>query len=352
MILEIDEAGRFIGGVCLEPEHTEVALVSLAGRVLTSQRFATRRERAPKQVLIEAKGVLGALLSDRGVGHDRLLGIGWSVPGYVCEQNAWVDLAVVMGWEPFDMAEMLAKLVAEPCAVGSEGQLRALAEVQFGSHEPGGTVAYLSADLGVVSALIVDGRIYRGEHGDTGEIGHIPSFEGGPLCRCGRHGCLEARVSAPAVSSRIQYLARTSGDSALDELVELPEDQWLPQFFALAGDGHLLAERLAQEIARELAWGVAALIDLWDPGRVILAGEVFRSGGESLRRLVEEHTHEQSTHTARHTIPIATSSLGDESGVLGAAALVYEQQLHLPLGQRPEEQRVGTAAQASAGGSG
>jgi len=142
----------------------------------------------------------------------HLEGLGVSIAGIVDSKNLIVNFAPNLGWEEFNIGEVIRKSLPDIniIAVGNDAKSSALAELWFGDHELNlSNFVFLSIGPGIGAGIVVDNNLMNGEYQAAGEFGHMIIYEGGELCKCGNKGCWEAYASDRAIVS--QYLSKRPG---------------------------------------------------------------------------------------------------------------------------------------------
>ena len=149
-------------------------------------------------------GAVEAALAAAGATADDLGAIGIGVPGGVDPEDGVVRHATNLEWVDVPLASHLERAFGAPCHV--ENDVRLAAAGLIGHDVAGGarSLAYVAVGTGIGAGLVLDGRLYRGERGVAGEIGHVIVDPAGPACRCGQNGCLEAIASGPAIARQAE----------------------------------------------------------------------------------------------------------------------------------------------------
>ncbi|OZM75930.1 ROK family transcriptional regulator [Pseudonocardia sp. MH-G8] len=238
------------------------------------------------------------------------LAVGISVPGLVRATDGSVALAPLLGWRDLPLAEELHRRVDVdvPLVTANESNLSALAEHLRGAGRAHDHMIYLYAELGVGGGFIVDGRLLLGGHpGYGGEVGHMVLDPGGQPCYCGGHGCWETQVAADAVLRHAGVSAHGASGrrTALAELLARADRH----------DPHAHAALAA--LVPPLGAGIATLLSLFNPERVILGGlfaHLLQHFEPALRDVVEHH---RPTLTNR-SLDIVPAQLGGKAPLLGA----------------------------------
>jgi predicted NBD/HSP70 family sugar kinase len=213
ILIDLDRTGHRILALDLSASDRFVgAVLTLDGRIVT------RRVVDHVEHLDDAAGIVVGLARELAAESDMpILGMGVGTPGVVDDAGV-VLIAPNFGWRDFDLKAALRAAVDVPVIVANDANAAVLAEYTFGGADD---VLLVKIGRGVGSGLVIDGRPVRGSHSAAGEIGHVTvGTDGGPLCACGRSGCLEAWLSAPALTARIADAEPADRDGILHDAGE------------------------------------------------------------------------------------------------------------------------------------
>jgi predicted NBD/HSP70 family sugar kinase len=308
---------RADAGVCaavdFDAAAVRAALVNARGEVLsrvtvpctTSVASAAELEAAVVQAV-------AAVLTDTSA---DVLGVGIAVPG-VCDPAT----GTVRGSGPLPGARGrgLSRAVEQahglPVLVDNDARAQALGEKWFGDGRGIATFASVQTGTGLGVGLVLDGELYRGVDGATGELGHTVVQLDGARCDCGLTGCWETIATLRWLRAEAKRL-RLPGADAIDARALVALDS--------KGSRQLLAR-----YADHLAVGLATLVQLLAPERLLLHGDVV-GGGETLRALVAERLRARTHPHLQDGIEVVLSSLDQDAGLLGAAGLVLSERFAL-----------------------
>jgi glucokinase len=214
------------------------------------------------------------------------------------------------GWHDVPVTELAEQAYERPATLENDATAAAAGEHRYGAGVGTRNMVYLTISTGVGGGVVVGGRLYRGANGNGGELGHVTVDWHGRLCRgCGRRGCLEAYVSGTSIAER----ARAAGlQVATAEEVA-----------AAARAGDPAATAVWDETVEALACGLTSIVNLFEPELVVLGGGVARSG-EQLFGRARTWVLEHAMGPAGGAVDIVHAALGDQVGVVGAAAIVYD----------------------------
>jgi predicted NBD/HSP70 family sugar kinase len=308
ILLSFDPSGGAAVGIDFGHSHVRVAVSDLASNLLAERRVTLDTDHDAQDGLEAAAALVGEALAHAGVERSRVIGAGVGLPGPIEQPTGIVGSAAILpGWVGVSAAQEMRSRLELPVAVDNDANLGALAEAAFGAARDARDLVYLKVSSGIGAGLILNGRLYRGTAGLAGELGHRVVAPGGPLCRCGNHGCLETVASSGAL---VEQLRPTHGDD-LDVAGMLA--------LVRAGDG--AARDVIAEAGRAIGRAVADLLNLLNPELVVVGGELADAGEVLLGGMREAIAGGALPPAAEHA-RLVTGVLGRRAPVLGAVALV------------------------------
>ncbi|MEV4811536.1 ROK family protein [Micromonospora avicenniae] len=322
-------AGNGPAGLGLEinVDYLAVCVVDLAGRVRhhTVHR-ADLRPVSPADALsrlVELAGRARAEAASQGL---TLAGAALGVPGLVDDAGT-VRLAPNLGWRDVPVPALLAGLPpltervdgVPQIVVDNEANLSALGELHAGSDGPA-SFLHISGEVGIGAGIVLDGDLFRGARGWSGEIGHIPVHSTGRACRCGGRGCLEQYAGQEAI------LAAAGLDRA-----DLPADTASVRLTELAETGSVDALRALHEAGTALGIAVASVVNLLDLDTVVLGGG-YAPLTPWLRPPVLDEISRRVLTAAWSPVTVRPAALGAEAAAVGAAGSVVRRIIARPAG--------------------
>jgi predicted NBD/HSP70 family sugar kinase len=308
-------------GLNIEPEQIEVCAAGLSGEVLKveTRRLRDRGSEATIRQLAEAAGACRRELE--GVPAGKLLGVGIAIAGLVDARRGFIyDCFPIPGWENVALKQRLEGELGVPVLVDDRVRSMAVGEKRYGVARDLETFLY-----GVGSCFFLDNRIYRGRNGISGEFGHIPVRENGPQCNCGNKGCLEVLVSTGPILAAVKSSLRSNVYTRLKAILEGRQDITLPDIARAAGEGDKLASLVVFDAAELIGRGLADLVSVFDPGTIILAGEVVRGLGAPLVEGIVRTVRLRGIHPITQRTQFLTGSGIPHMSAWGAATLPLEQ---------------------------
>lgn len=233
-----------------------------------------------------------------------IVGVGIGVAGLVDHRKGVLISSPHLPLKDFSLQKHLQKELGTPVFIDNDVNAAALGEHYFGAAKKARNFIYLTLGTGVGGAIFIDNKLYQGASGFAGELGHMMIDIKGPRCDCGVGvGCLEALASG----------------AALEKITGRPGDEVTEK--AEAGDKR--AREALATIGKHLGVGIANIINIFDPELVIVGGKVPKAGAFLLDPAKDVIKKRTLAYRSRK-VAIKTSALGDDAGVMGAAAMVFQ----------------------------
>ncbi len=252
----------------------------------------------------------------------QIIGVGISMPGLINLEKG-INLTY-LNFKDIPVSLLIEQRINLPVFIINDAKARALAELRFGKAKEAKNTLVIYVGWGFGTGLILDGKLYNGTNGFSGEFGHIPIVEDGILCQCGKRGCLETIASGTAVSRLATEgiargeqtdLARLAGNDARHiHYMSVVES-------ALKGDAFSID--ILSEVGSELGRGVAMLVQILNPELIIFGGQMVKAG-QFLTIPIEHALNKYCLNELRTSIEIDISEMGEKASLLGAAINTIE----------------------------
>jgi N-acetylglucosamine repressor len=312
ILLRVAPDGRHLIGLDLGEGQFTAAVVNLRGEILRSIRrpLEGRNGDATVELIFELVDALRA--DDRS----PLLGIGIGVPGIIDTSTGTVRWSVNLDWAELRLGPLLEKRYGVPVVVANDSHAAALAELTFFRRPRPKNLIVVKVGRGVSAGIILNGQLFQGDGYGAGEFGHISMGSADAPCRCGKQGCLESMASMGALI-----------DAAGAIEPSITDESGLVAAFRAGVTG---IREIVLEAARELGVAVGWLIGVLDVHHVLLVGPVAAFGEDWLGEVRSSARSSALALLARDT-QIEFGHVHDDVVVLGASALLMEQQLGLGL---------------------
>jgi len=299
--------------------HLRAAIVDEPGRI-TGRRDIPTPPEATSEGILEAIGdLLEAVAASADVQPAAAC---MGAPGLINADAGMVVIAPnVPGFRNLVLTTPIAGRLGLPVFLENDASAAALGEFRYGAGRGLRHLLHATLGTGIGGGLVIDGRLYRGAQGLAGEIGHIILDPSGPRCNCGSRGCLEAMVSGVAFAERARHLLATGKSQHLGAIVAGREPT-AADLHAAALQGDAFAEAEIRHGGHLLGLGLGSLVNVLNPDAVTLSGGLLAMG-EMLLAPLREAMYSIAYGPASGTL-IRLSELGEDAGLLGAAAVGFE----------------------------
>ncbi|MGH2318411.1 ROK family protein [Planococcus sp. SE5232] len=252
-----------------------------------------------------------------------IIGIGVGVPGIV-DNNGEILLAPNLKWKNLNLKLVLENRYQLPIIIENEANAGAYGEKRFGAGKDSEHIIYVSAGIGIGVGLILNGALYKGSNGFSGELGHMTIQVNGPTCRCGNKGCWELFASEQALltaAEKMNIFSHSGKELELSDLMVLAEQ----------GDPKVIA--LFEQAGDYLGVGINNIINSFNPQQVII-GNRMASSSKWLTKTLTDRVSNQALWFQQNDLTICFSELSTFSSALGAAAFSIENFLSVSMQQK------------------
>ncbi|MGQ9631224.1 MAG: ROK family protein [bacterium] len=316
---------RFAIGIDLGGTNIKMGVVDDRGKILETLHRPTEEEKGGESLIRKLIDASQELISRSGLDVDEFLAIGMGSPGFIdAERGVVADCpGKIPGWTGMDIRGRLGGALGLPLFVDNDVKVIALGEGWMGAGRGSSNFACIALGTGVGGGILIDGRIYQGSFHGSATLGHIIVNPQGPRCLCGNYGCLECYASGPAIAaSAIDHIMR-GAESSIEDMVGGDISKVTAEIvFKAAEDGDEVALEIVNRAAQYLAVAIITIFHTLDPEMVILGGKVAKSE-RLLVEPVREMVRRRVWAVPGKEIKIVPSQLGDDAGILGAAALAF-----------------------------
>jgi predicted NBD/HSP70 family sugar kinase len=317
IMIEFNYQSGFVIGIELGHTMLAVLLTDLAANVLRRGQCTFDLAAGPEVCLPQVVALVEELLAGERIARGAIVGAGVGVPGPLAFASGRPMMPPAMpGWHDVPLRALLEDALGMRVFVENDANLGALAEHCWGAAREQFNVAYIYlGGAGIGCGLILDGRLYRGEIGSAGEIGHLMVEADGQACRCGAHGCLEAVAGTPALLGRANAIG-------------LPA-QRASDLIRLACAGQDKATALIETAGEYLGVAVANILNMTNPGCIVIGGELSEAG-ELLLKPLRRVMQQRGLAAAIEQVEIVRGQLGDNVIAIGAVSIVVQHAFSVP----------------------
>ena len=269
------EKGRIVG-LEIGGYEVKLSLVDYGGSLLaTAKRPAPQEVGDPAKVVESLAAFIQESLRANGVDRARVKGLGIALSGIVNRNTGeCMYFRNQKSWESLPLRSMMEAACGLPCTLDDSSRMAAVAERTHGCCIDTDSFILISIGVGTGCGIFIDGELFRGRNGYGGELGHMVIKENGPRCVCGNYGCLESFISGYAIERQLREALADNVYSSMMDLSAITTRE----IVAHAESGDKLAYSIISDAGKHLGIGIANIINIFNPQKVVLAGGVARAG--------------------------------------------------------------------------
>lgn len=314
---------KFRIGVDIGGTNVKIALVNKKGEVSFPKTVPTRAEMGYEYTISNITQCIKDLMAEAKIDKNSLEGIGFGFPGQIdCDNGVVRILPNIPGWIDVPIAEIMQKEFGVPVKVDNDVRCMALAESNYGAGQGCKNLICITIGTGIGSGLIINGKLVRGASNAAGEIGHIKlEMHDGLLCGCGDAGCFEAYASGPSIVAMAKEYVQGGKSAKFRELAG-SVDAITPAIVAQAAqEGDVVAKKIFERIGEYLGIGLASVVNLLNPERIVIGGGVADAGDilfEPLRKTLKD----RAMPIQGEAVEVVHAKLGNTAGLIGASLLI------------------------------
>jgi glucokinase-like ROK family protein len=324
ILLVINPKGAYVVGIKLTEDHAIFALTDLDATVIAKAVMKINHHQ-PDLVVEDLAKMVIQFIQEQAITKKQLLGVGIGLSGIVDAERGILRQSPIYGWQDLPLRNMLQRKLHIPTFIDNDVNTLTLTEKWFGHGMKTDNFLIVTVGRGVGMGIVVNDQVYHGQGGGAGEFGHTVIVPDGLTCACGKRGCLEAYVSDPGLINAAQEAMErgeiTEPVNTIDELINL----------ARLGDA--AAVRIFARAGRMLGVGVANLIDIFDPKKIIISGEGTRAG-DLLFNPMKESIQDNTMPGMFDPQTVEIAEWGDDAWARGAAGMVLREVFESPIHKR------------------
>ncbi|MDR0261843.1 MAG: ROK family protein [Sphingobacterium sp.] len=316
----------FFVGVQVSHDHLSIVVMNMKKDIIASQEEIPHRLENNQESLQNICREINQFIATHQIQKDKILGVGINLSGRINYRTGY-------SYSYFNFYEdPLSKYFEQELQLRTylENDSKALAYGEFSSGilKDEKDALFVNVDNGIGLGILINGRIYYGKSGFSGEFGHIPIFDNDIICRCGKKGCLETEASGFALRNRVVAELKNGATSILTKKFNNVDDIRLSDIIAAAKKDDNLAIELINELGEKLGRGLATLINIFNP-EIIIIGGILAKSEEYLMLPLKNAVNKFSLSIVNKDTKLAYSNNGEKLAAFGACLLIRDRLLSI-----------------------
>lgn len=316
----------FFIGVDIKQSHINIGLSDLQKNLIKVAEGLPYNLDNNKESLETLCNLIKDFINELTVPKEKLLGIGINLSGRINYATGYSYSFFYFNEEP--LSKVIESKVGIRVFLENDSKSMAYGEFSAGVVGAEKNILFLNLDHGIGLGILINGQLYYGKSGYSGEFGHIPLFDNEIICHCGKKGCLETEASGWALTRIFKERLLTGSSSILSQNNADIADLKMEDIINAANNDDVLAIELIAKIGENLGRGIALLINLFNPELVILGGSLAATE-EYIRLPIKSAINKYSLSLVNQDTSLKMSMLGERAGIIGACLLVRNRLLSL-----------------------
>lgn len=308
----------FFLGVDVKKYYVNIGLMDFKKHLITQKyRIPFRLENTPES-LAELIKLIQGFIKESPVKKDKILSMGINLSGRINHTIGYSYSFFHFQEEP--LSAYIENKIGITTYLENDSRAMAFGEFMCGELNNEKNVLFVNIDYGIGLGILIDGKVYYGKSGFSGEFGHMPFFENEIICHCGKKGCLETEASGTSLIRRFREQIEKGSSSGIMKKIKNVSELTLTDLILAAATEDMLCIELLAEIGEKLGKGLAVLINVFNPELIILGGTLSETG-DYLRLPTKSAINKYSLSLVNTDTQLKLSKLGEKAGILGACLL-------------------------------
>ena len=302
------------------------AVIDAEGNILGTAKVPTKADAGTSAVIDRIADSIQKAVDKSGVDNTSIQAVGIGAPGPLDPETGIVIFAPNLGWRDVPLKTELEARVGIPTFVDNDVNIGTLGEHVFGAGKGVQNVVGIFVGTGIGGGIILQGELFHGASKTAGEIGHIIVKAGGPKCGCGTRGCLEAVASRTAMAKQFQKAILKRGKkSVIAKLTDGDLSTIRSGVLAKAiRSKDKLTLKIIKKATKYLGIGIGSIVNFLNPEMIVLGGGVVEALDDTFLDNIRAAAEKYALPNTLDGVQIVPAKLGDNSGILGAAALARQ----------------------------
>lgn len=314
----INPASGYFVGVDVNRKRVMLATIDFNGKIVDEEVNVPYDLKNTPESLDALCEIINAYIDNLSVSRDKILQIGVNMTGRVNTSSGYSFSFFCFDEEP--LSHIMENKLGIPVTLENDSRAMAYGEYMAGIVQGEKNVLFINVNWGLGSGLILDGKLYYGKSGFSGEFGHISAFDNEIICGCGKKGCLETEASGFAIQRILMERYKQGSTTILSDTIKEKGEVSLNDFVDAVLKEDVLAIEIVEQIGLHLGRWIAGLINIFNPELVVIGGPISLTN-DYLRLPIKSSLRKYSLNLVNKDTNLVISKLGTRAGLIGACLL-------------------------------
>lgn len=314
-------------GIDLGGTNIKIGCFDTQLKLIAKTSATTEADAGPRAVVDTMAQTAEKLSAENGLSCQDIAAVGIGAPGPANLAEGIIIASPNMpAFKNVPLRKMVSDRFGKPAVLENDANAACWGEFVLGAGKDVDDMVFFTLGTGIGGGIVSGGKLVHGSADNAAELGHIIIYPDGRLCGCGQRGCVEAYASANSTAARATEAARAAKASRLTGLLKQQREITCKDVFEHAAQGDSLAKEIVDQTAKALAIICINMLHTTEPKRIVFAGGMIAAGAVLLDS-IKKHFDDQIWTLKKEPVEIAFATLGEDAGIIGAAALARHAQI-------------------------
>jgi glucokinase len=311
-------------GIDLGGTNIKIGCFDSKLKLICKTTAATEANMGPEGVVDRIGRTTEQLLADNGSSPETITAVGIGAPGpSILDEGIIIASPNMPSFKNVPLRKMLSDRFGRPAILENDANAACWGEYVLGAGKGVDDMVFFTLGTGIGGGIISSAKLLHGSADNAAELGHIIIYPDGRKCGCGQKGCVEAYASANSTAARAAEAVQAGTPSTLKKVLERNSEITCKDVFEHSAAGDELARQITDGTAKALAIVCVNMLHITEPKRIVFAGGMIAAGDMLLNR-IKDYFNEQIWSLKEESVEIAFATLGEDAGIIGAAALAKQ----------------------------
>jgi len=321
ILLSLNPDGAYAVGVSLRINQIQVVVINFQAEIKTAYALSLKKNFYTSEELVEKiASAVNSCIEASTLTMDQISGVGVSVPGLVDSTSGVIRYLPNYGWSDVNLRSMLRDKVGDNIYIDNDANNLTIAEHWFGDGIGSDNFIVVLIENGIGAGYVLNGQLVRGNLGIAGEFGHMSINPDGPLCRCGKRGCIEAYAGVYAIMRDVSKIS-SPAKWQVPPKIDLSFQRAITK--ARKGDPDL--KKVFDQAGKALGIGMSQLIALFNPEKIIITGKGVQADKLLFDPMFDSIEKSRSDKFGNYKTEILISNWTNEDFAKGAGTLALQE---------------------------
>ena len=318
--------GEIFVGIDLGGTNIKFGLFDSALKLVCKTSVPVEADIAPEAMVELIGETIEKILADNNLSKEELRSIGVGSTGqFNLADGFMISNPNLTSFKNVPLRKILVERLGKPVVLENDGNAACWGEYAVGAGKGVEDMVFFTLGTGIGGGIINKGKLVHGSNDTAAELGHIIIYPDGRLCNCGQKGCVEAYASATNTAKRATEAVKAGEKSTLKKVLDKKGRITCKDVYDHLKAGDELAKTITDETAEALAIVCVNMLHTTEPQRIVFAGGMIAAGDVLLNR-IKDYFNEHIWSLKKETVEICFATLGEDAGIIGAAALAQDVQ--------------------------